>query len=227
MASVKPETSIREFQDFVTEVYGVPNDRDFELWEMLYNVQRFALRGLKGIRQGNIEKARTNILITMSWFCSTMTRLHIDVEGALWERFPNACSFCGKNPCSCEQESLKTRRQFQPSAGPKPKTMSECQKMLSAIYPSSQWTVEKACIHMAEELGELTEAIWTFKGEKQKSEFDIIRKEAADYLSTVFAIFSALNLDIALELSRMFHDNCHVCHKAPCECSFKFIRKFK
>jgi len=227
MASVNPEGSIQEFQEFVRQVYGIPNDRDFELADMLYNLQRFAMRGVKSIRQGNLEKAKTNILITLSWFCSTMTRLHIDVEDSLWERFPNACSFCGKMPCACKAEGIQVRKQIAAGSAQRPKTMKEFQQMFNRLYPPSERTVEMAFLHMAEELGELTEAVWTFKGEKQQCEFELIPREAADYLSTVFAIFNSMNVDTAEELAKMFRDNCHVCHKAPCACSFKFIRRFK
>ena len=88
MASVKENTTIKEYQNFVEEVYRLPNDRDFSLWDMISNVERFMMRGLKGIRKGDREKTKTNLLIAFSWFMSIMNQLHIDIEERVWRRFP-------------------------------------------------------------------------------------------------------------------------------------------
>ena len=56
MPAVSRNIGIREFQSFISQVYGLPNDRHFELAEMHGNIQRFAMRGLKGIRQAGIER---------------------------------------------------------------------------------------------------------------------------------------------------------------------------
>ena len=66
MASIKPNTTIREYQDFVKEVYGVPNDQYWDSQEMLTNIQRFTLRGIKGIRKGDTSKIILNLLITQT-----------------------------------------------------------------------------------------------------------------------------------------------------------------
>jgi hypothetical protein len=88
MASVKPDISLKEYQNFVQEVYGLPNDRYFSTWDMISNMERFMMRGLKGIRKGDREKTKLNVLIALSWFISIMNQLHIDIEEEIWKRFP-------------------------------------------------------------------------------------------------------------------------------------------
>jgi len=227
MASLSENSSIRDFQDFVNEVYVLPNDRDFDLGEMLSNVQRFAMRGIKGIRQGNVEKTKTNLLISLSWFSSTMTRLHADIEDAVWQRFPYLCSYCGNIPCSCKRDAVQSRKKVPVDDAKKPKTIREFQQMFSKIYPVSTRCLETGGIHLAEELGELSEAIWNFRSERRDCDLEIVVKEVGDYFSTVFGVFNSLNIDLAKELTGLFYDNCHVCHKVPCECTYKFIRRFK
>ncbi len=61
MASIRPDTTIGELHDFVRHVYGKPNDLHFDIHDMLNNVQRFAMRCLKGIRKGDREKTKRNI----------------------------------------------------------------------------------------------------------------------------------------------------------------------
>ena len=55
MASVKENITIDEFQKFVKNIYGVQNDRNFDMWDMIENVQRFLMRGIKGIRKNDTE----------------------------------------------------------------------------------------------------------------------------------------------------------------------------
>ena len=88
MASVKPNISIANYQKFVREVYGLPNDRNFSSADMLANMERFLMRGLKGIRKGNPDKTTVNLLIAQSWFMSLMNQLHLDMEDHIWRRFP-------------------------------------------------------------------------------------------------------------------------------------------
>ena len=75
MASIKRDTTITECQNFAREVYGLNNDRYFNIEDMLTQIQRFAMRGLKGIRKNSQEKIKTNLLVSFSWFMSLMNQL--------------------------------------------------------------------------------------------------------------------------------------------------------
>ncbi|MDO8647594.1 MAG: hypothetical protein Q7R70_04210 [Candidatus Diapherotrites archaeon] len=227
MANFPENGSIKEFQQFINEVYDLPNDRGFELAEMLANVHRFVTLGIKGIRQGNPEKAKLNFLRSLSWYTSMATRLHIDIEDALWQRFPYLCSYCGNISCTCKAESIPGRRKVDVIESKRPKTMHEFQEMFKRIYPPASRSLEIAGIHLAEEFGELSDAILAFRGERRNSDFETIMKETADYLSTVFGIFNSLNTDLAKELAKNFDNNCFACHKSPCECDYRLVLRFK
>ena len=99
MVSVKQNTTIKDYQNFVGKVYGLPNDRYFSLWDMITNMERFMMRGLKGIRKKDAIKTKNNLLISFSWFMSIMNQLHIDIEEEVWKRFPYKCSYCVSYPC--------------------------------------------------------------------------------------------------------------------------------
>ena len=223
MPSVRPDITIREYQDFVREVYGKPNDLHFDLHDMLNNVQRFAMRGLKGIRQGKPDKIRANILISMSWFVSTINRLHINIEDALWKRYPYLCSYCATCPCSCREFKDAPRKRLPIDESRRPRTLREFQQMLQSIYPAEKRTIYKAGVHMAEEIGEFSEALLAYRGEHKEKHFGSVLIEAADLFSHYLCVFNSLGMDIAEELSRMFSNNCHICGKAPCECDFRSV----
>lgn len=227
MASVKPDTTIRQYREFVREVYGLHNDRHFGLWDMLSNVQRFAMRGIKGIRKQDSEKIRLNVMIAFSWFTSILNRLHIDLEDSVWKRFPYMCSYCASCPCACRERGVIRRQKVQADDSKRPKTLEDFQKMFSDIYPPQKRTLEHAGIHLAEEIGEFSEAILAYRGKHSVEHFHEIAEESADVFSCILGIFSSLGKSLAGELSATFSNNCHACHNSPCTCDFAFIMKFE
>lgn len=227
MPSIKPNTTIKEHQKFVNDVYGLSNNRDFDLWDMLSNIQRFVMRGLKGIRKNDKEKTKLNLLIALSWFMSISNQLHINIEDNVWKRFPYLCSYCGFCPCLCKEKKIKKRLKIKIKESKHPKTLADFQKMFNEIYPAKKRTLENAGIHLAEELGEFTESIFIYRGGHSNEGFKNIETETADFFSCILATFSSLEVDVAKELSKIFKNNCHICKKAPCECGFKYITTYK
>src|SRR5438309_1297533 len=138
MASLSKEATLSEFADFVNFVYGVPNDRYYTVWDMLTNVQRFSMRGIKGVRKNDREKVKTNLVIATSWYTSLLNRLHINIEEIVWDRFPYVCSYCGKQPCVCKTQKVKIRKKVTGDESQRPRTIKEFQMMFDKIYPSKE-----------------------------------------------------------------------------------------
>jgi len=227
MASVKQNTTIREYQNFVKEVYGLPNDRYFSLWDMVSNVERFMMRGLKGIRKNDKEKTKINLLIAFSWFMSIMNQLHIDIESQIWKRFPYLCSYCGLCSCFCKEKNIKERQSISVDENKRPKTLEGFQNMFNKIYPAEKRTIEHAGVHLAEEAGEFSEALLIYRGGHKDEDFENLELEAADFFSCIMSVFNSLGMSVAKELSTTFSDNCHLCKNVPCTCNFKDITDFK
>ncbi|MFH1308530.1 MAG: MazG-like family protein [Patescibacteria group bacterium] len=227
MINVNKNITIRQFQDFINKVYGLSNDRYFSLSDMIVNMERFLMRGLKGIRKRNDQKAKINLLLSLSWFMSIMNRLHIDIEDEVWKRFPYLCSYCGTYPCLCKKEKVEKRRKIIVNNKKKPETLKQFQKMFDDIYPSAARTLEHAGVHLAEELGEFSEAIMTFRGAHKDETFSQVELEAADLFSCLVGVFNSLEEDITNGLVKLYSKNCHVCKKAPCVCNFIDITEFK
>jgi len=194
---------------------------------MITNVERFVMRGLKGIRKKDREKTRINLLIAFSWFTSMMNQLHIDMETEVWKRFPYLCSYCASCPCSCKEKKIEKREKVFIDENKRPKTLEEFQNMFDKIYPTEKRTIEQAGVHLAEEMGEFSEAVLAYRGGHEDKSFNNIELEAADLFSCIMGVFNSLKMNIAEELSIMFSNNCHVCKNAPCTCSFKEVTNFK
>lgn len=227
MPSLNQKSTLADHQQFAKEVYGLNNDRHYTTQEMLTQVQRFCMRGLKGIRKDDKKRTTLNLLITLNWFMSLMNQFHIDLGRATFKRFPNVCSYCGNRPCSCKKEKLQTRRRIRIEGKKISRTIAEFQAMFSEIYPKESRTLGHAGIHLAEEMGELAEAVLVYRGERNEKDFEKVSEEAADFLSCLFGVCNSWDIDVAKELAAMFSENCHVCKKALCECSFQFITGFK
>ncbi len=227
MATINKNVTIKQFQEFIKEVYGLSNDRCFSLGDMIVNMERFLMRGLKGIRKRNDQKAKINLLFSLSWFMSIMNRLHISIEDEVWKRFPYLCSYCGTYPCVCKKEKIKKRKKVVVDNKERPKTLKQFQKMFDDIYPSAARTLEHAGVHLAEEMGEFSEAVMAFRGAHKDEDFSQMELEAADLFSCLAGVFNSLEGDIADGLAKLYSKNCHVCKKVPCTCSFSYIVNYK
>ncbi len=227
MAKFTTNQSLAQWQNFVKKVYGIPNDRSFPLPDLISNHGRFTMRALKGIRQRNNDKLRLNLLISISWLMSMANRLHIDTEEVTWRRFPGVCSYCGHQQCTCDELKPAKRNRSLRKKTKAIKTLNDFQKMFALIYPPAKRTLFEAGVHLAEETGEVSEAIHCFRGEHKKKQFERIENEIADWISCLFGVANSANINVAKELAKMYYNNCHVCHKAPCVCNFSFVAKFK
>ena len=99
--------------------------------------------------------------------------------------------------------------------------------MFNEIYPATGRTLAEAGVHLAEEMGEVSESIHNYLGQHLQKQFNEVRLEIADFVSCILGVANSANIDIAKELSIMYIDNCHVCHKAPCVCSFSEVTYLK
>ncbi len=227
MAKFLENQTMAQFQELTRDIYEVSNDRLFSLPDLVSNQGRFTMRALKGIRKRNRNKLKTNLLICLSWIMPVANRLHIDVEAVVWQRFPAVCSYCGRQPCACDKLKPITRTKVSRKKSLKPKTLKDFQNMFALIYPPEKRTLFEAGVHLAEETGEVSEAIHCFLGEHKQKQFKTVENEIADWISCMFGVANSASIDIAKELAKMFSNNCHVCHQAPCVCSLSFVAKFK
>jgi len=227
MYSFKEGGTIADFQSLVQNVYSSKDDRLYSTFDLMVQVQRFMMRALKGMRRDDDNMLKINLLVALSWFMSVCNRQHVDIEEEVWKRFPYVCSYCAHKPCICKKLKPTSRKSSKPDQSIRPKTMHDFQRMHEEIYPSSDRNIFEAGVHAAEETGEIAEAVHNYLGQHKDALFDDVRLELADFISCLFDVANSMGMDVAHELSVMFNDNCHVCHQAPCVCSYEEISKFK
>lgn len=219
--------SLSKFQILIAGIYSLPDDRFFSLTDLVSNQERFTMRALKGVRKNNRKVIMQNLVISLSWLTSIVNRLHVNLEDIVWKRFPGVCSYCGEQPCNCKKTKIKKRIEKRASKDKRPKNIKELQEMFAKIYPPSKRSLSDAGVHMAEEMGELSEAVNIYLGEHRIKYFEEIKNEIADYLSCLFGLANSANINLELVLEKAYYNNCHACHESPCSCNFNFIATFK
>lgn len=227
MTQLKRNDSLAKLQQFSHHVYGLSDDRYFSLEDLLANQTRFTMRAIKGIRKQNKRRLKHNLIIALSWSMAVSNRLHIAIEDVVWERFPMLCSYCGHKPCVCKKEKIKNRVNITKKYDLRPGTIAGFQRMFEEIYPSSDRTLDIAGVHLAEEMGEVLEAVSVFNGQHRPQQFKDVSDELADWISCVFGVANSAGIDVAKELEVLFYNNCHVCHTAPCSCSYTSVATYQ
>lgn len=226
MAKVLKNATVGEFQEFIQIVYAVPDDRLFSLSDLVSNLERFTMRALKGIRKEDKNKLQLNLLISFSWLMAIANRLHIDMNQIIINRFPYVCSYCQKAPCVCKTVKYQSRKKYIAKKITKQLAVEELQEMFNSIYPNTSRSLSDAGVHLAEEIGELSEACHSFQGQHKNSQFLNIKNEMADYVSCLFGVSNSANIAISVGLAKMYKNNCHICHELPCVCNFSYVANY-
>lgn len=219
--------SLHDFQEFIGSIYRLPDDRHYSLFDLLIQQQRFTMCALKGIRKNDTEKIKINLIIALSWSMSVANRLHLNIQKEVWMRFPNMCPYCQACPCVCKADKQAPRMKASSKKQLSVSSLADMQTMFAHIYPADKRSLADAGVHLAEEMGEISEAIHNFLGRHQKQLFRHICLEMADYISCLLGVANSARIDLAHELEKTFYNNCHICHKAPCICGFSTITNLK
>ncbi len=224
---LKKGASLKKLQDITYKIYGTANDRSFNTWDLFSNLEKFTMRALKGVRKKDKEKIRFNLVIAVGWLMALMNRFHVNLETAVWKRFPYKCSYCGQVACACKKKKPKKRPDVLKPTRKKPKNLKQFQSMFEKIYPSNRRSLDHAGIHLSEELGELSESIQAFFGTHNNKYFKIIVYESADFFSCLMGVFNSAGIDFEKAMLEFYSHNCHECKKAPCVCHFNEISEYE
>jgi len=224
--SFPQDGSIADYQQLMHEIYDLPGDRNFSMSDILAQQQRFAMRALKGMRKGDREQLRLNLLDAFSWSMTVVNRMHFNIEEVIWQRFPYLCSYCGTCPCSCKTQKPTHRPKLTVDESRRPATLKEFQQMFNAIYPANGRTLADAGVHWAEEIGEMSEATHAYLHHHRPEQLQKIAEEVADFISCTFGVANSIGIDVAKGLAELFYKNCLACHNLPCTCLVEYINEF-
>ena len=75
-------------------------------------------------------------------------------------------------------------------------------------------------MHLAEEIGELSEAIRNFFAVHSDEAFNNIAEEIVDIFANLLGTANCLDFDVAALLADYYKDGCPKCQQCPCRCGY-------
>ena len=117
----------------------------------------------------------------------------INIEKAVWEKYPSMCPYCENKPCACGGKKLTAHRRLR--ASPRSLTLQEAQTMLGEIYPPGKMPLESVERHIHEEVMEADAELWMWllsKGSPEKAE-----EEFADIFAWMMQAANTLGIPVA------------------------------
>jgi len=94
--------------------------------------------------------------------------------------------------------------------------------MFWEIYPN---IIQNSAIHLAEEAGEVDEAIRNHIATHNILWFQKIKEELVDTITNIFAVASCLHINMADEMTEYFVNGCPGCKTLLCECGYVTVDK--
>jgi hypothetical protein len=210
--------TLSQTQKLIQDIYGIPDDRLYEVEDLLYYGKKFALRYTKQLKMKEKEMAGESLVVCLAWFFALMNRFHFDLEQLVWKRYSYKCPFCMDIPCSCAEKGEKKAKKTGRPSSRKPKDLAEWQEVIKKIYPAGE--INELNFALLYELDNFDHAFRKFLREKKMGYFEEIETQSADYLVLMLRIFNALGIDLSKKFQEMFGKGCYVCHKTPCECNY-------
>lgn len=185
------------------------------------------------------QEARQFLPKIFAWSAALLRKMRpgrVELEDIIFRKFPNACSYCLKKPCSCwqgEKPSLdeqQLRKLYYLEGSTQRRSANDFQRMFRDVY-SESWGILKKTqagelrrpvfIRLVEEIAELCESIRFHHLYPENFE-----NELADFLAWWFALVSTFpastsSTEILLAedcLWRAYPGQCPDCQMVPCLC---------
>lgn len=207
--------TISEMTNIVHNIYGIQDDRLYEMEDLFYYQQKFLIRFLSARKAKNQDKAIQNLTIVLAWFLALAARFHLDLDKSLYHRYSYKCPFCLSLPCACEEGEKKPMKTGRPTSV-RPETITEWQKVIKKIYPADR----KLNHELRTALDEMHFAFRRFRRDLGRSMVKDLEVSAVDFFVIILRQYNIFEIDLAKTFSKFLKDGCFACKKTPCECYF-------
>lgn len=212
--------TLQEMIEINCAIYGIPDDRMYDLDDIFYYHQKWLLRYVDDKKHSRTDSAWKNFLITTAWFLAIINRVHLDLEQILYKRYSWKCPFCLELPCQCDtdKKGRKSRKTGRP-AGIKPATITAWQVLIEKIYPASSLGFKNLAILQSQD--QFHQTFRNFRRESSHRSLRQIEIASADYFVEILKIANQFKFDLGNNYKELFSDGCFVCHKSPCGCFYQ------
>jgi len=210
--------SIQKLLDVVDRIYGLQDDRLYDLEELFYYHQKWLLRYTDDKKHDRISKSVEKLMVSLAWYFAIINRFKIDLQAMLEKRYSYKCPYCLEIPCDCQKEGKRTAKKTGRPVSGKPKDLAGWQKVIGKIYPKELIEFKNLEILRGQDIFHQT--FRKFRQALGKRSLHEIEIASTDYFVEILKIANNLEIDLAEEFVKLFRRGCFVCHKTPCECFY-------
>jgi NTP pyrophosphatase (non-canonical NTP hydrolase) len=214
---ISENSTLEEFQESNRSLYLVVNDQNYSNTEIFSCLHRHTTQVLKAVRKEKYDDIRYHLCMSLSWSLALANRFHVNLTDETWKRFPGFCPYCLAVPCACKERPKEREKISGEPTRKQPASLREWQQMFAEIYPN---IVINSAIHLAEEAGEVDEAIRNYLATHSKDWFNKFVEELVDVITNIFGVANCLKLDVATGMASYFANGCPGCGKTPCSCGY-------
>ncbi|MBI4087513.1 MAG: hypothetical protein HY434_01645 [Candidatus Liptonbacteria bacterium] len=215
---VRPE-SVRGYQEMFREVYGPANERypDSDLFLRL--IEEIA-SVMEVVRKDDLHELPVQLARVYAWWNAVANRIKIDLQEALWLKYPGVCSYCLRTEncfCAVEHPNVPRRedilRRLRRERGHEPQSLKGHQELHQRLYGRQNRRILaiQTASHLAEEAGEISR-------EFRHRGVEGLQDEMADVGSWIFALANRCGFDIADAVWELYPYECETCHVFVCSC---------
>ncbi len=222
MEMEKPQ-SIRQWQGLFFSIYGARNDEIYSPSDILLHVIEEMAELAEHLRKEDRESVVKNIPDVFGWllaFCNTCEPTGIDLENAVWHKYPSVCPYClQEKNCTCISQELKYKddrellEKYRNRMKQKPFILDGWQQMFERIYGRVNKIKFQVQIwfHLFEEIGEISRAFRL--GPRAELE-----AELADAFAWLVAACNKLQISLSEVTWQTYPGKCRTCLKEKCQC---------
>lgn len=199
-------------------IYGLQDDRLYDLPDLFYYHQKWLLRYIDDKKHGWGAKSIEKLMVSLAWYFAIVSRFEIDLQAMLAKRYSWKCPFCLEIPCNCQKdEGRQAQKTGRPVSG-NPKNLTGWQKVIGKIYPKESIEFKNLEILRGQDV--FHQSFRKFRQASGKRNLHEIEIASTDYFVELIKVANNLEIDLAKEFTKLFRRGCFVCQKTPCECFY-------
>jgi hypothetical protein len=209
--------TIEELVSTCDRIYGVQDDRLYDLPDLFYYHQKWLLRFIENRKNKNRPEAIEQLIISLAWYFAIIDRLQINLQKLLEKRYPYKCPFCLEIPCDCENAKQKRSKKTGRPVSGNPKTIIGWQQVIAKIYPEKN---KFSNLEIQQQLAIFHQIVRQFRQASGKRSFHLVEIACVDYFVEILKTANNLDIDLGKEFKNILKNGCFVCRKSPCECFY-------
>ena len=209
--------TVSEYQRMLASIYTEANERysDEDLFRRIVEEMSVVM---EIVRKDRREELPEQLARTYSWLNALANRHRVDLQEALWRKYPNVCSYCLRPKdcyCTVEHPEIPDKenilRRLRRDRSNEPKLLKDHQELHRRLYGRQNDRILpiQTAAHLIEEAGEMSR---DFRHGNREG----FESEMVDIISWIFAIANRLNIGMAEKVWERYPGECERCHETVC-----------